>query len=105
MQDYKSDKYFTGKLLLGIVIFVVPLLICMPLKGFLSYTPTDDAVGVIPPLQDVQKIQQIFTPSIETISKVEVMIGTYERTNRFILVMEISQLGDNTVLASNVSIQ
>lgn len=95
-------RQLAKKVMLGVILFIVPLMICSSFEEekAISFMPEAEAAGIVPPIDDNQKIQQIFIPSTSTISEVEVQIGTYVRTNYFTLRMEISPLGSDAVLAS-----
>ena len=102
MASATVKKQLIAKVLLGVIIFFVPLLICISFEQerVVSFMPETEVVGIVPPINDEQIIQQVFTPSTSTISEVAVQVGTYVRTNDFILRMEIAQVGSETVLAS-----
>lgn len=95
--------WLRARFLVGISIFLIPMLICLvSLLGLpkLSYAPSAESIGVIPPTSDTQILEQIFTPSTGTISRVDIQIGTYMRTNFFTLKVDIVDDATGEVLAS-----
>lgn len=96
-------RWLRARFLVGISIFLIPMLICLAsILGSpkLSCAPSGEIVGVIPPTNDSQKIEQVFTPDTSTISCLRIKIGTYMRTNFFTLKMDIVDDATEEVLVS-----
>ena len=96
-------NWFRGRFLAGVSIFIIPMFICLVsalTSPMLSWGNTGNPVGVIPANVAGQSIEQIFTPTTDTLSEVCIKIGTYMRENDSQLIMEIVEPSTNKILTT-----
>ncbi len=90
----KSMNWLRARFIAGISVFLIPMFICLPFiinaPMRLSSPEITGSVGIIPPITDGQRIEQVFTCETDNISQIGLQVGTYQRTNDFILKAEIA---------------
>ena len=64
------------------------------------YDQSTPTAGIIDPISDGQRIEQVFVSDANTLSMVDIQIGTYMRINNFRLKVDIIDVEKKEVLAS-----
>ena len=99
----ESFNWIRARFIVGLSVFLIPMLICLFSainSPKLIYEPSPEAITVTAPIQDGQIIEQIFVSNANVISSVDVMLGTYERTNNFTLKAAVVDAETEEVLAT-----
>lgn len=108
LENFKEniDKYWgiiRARFLIGIAVFLVPATICyaacfvLPKLGF---SVSEQNLAILDAISTDRQVAQVFTATTDTVSRVDVKIGTYARTNQSKLKMMLSEADSGKVLAS-----
>lgn len=82
----------------AILITALFLLFRIEMPPAISFQPCADAETVIGGICDEAPVEQVFTATTDSIASVNVMVGTYKRTNRFSLVLELRDEATDALL-------
>lgn len=101
-------NWFRARFLAGSLIFILPMFICLASalnSPMLSWAPDAEYGGFISANQDNMVIEQVVIPDTDTLSTIQVKIGTYERINDSKLAVEIAHYeSGNTVLSQEIDV-